>query len=95
MRFGGTRPDNWEVHLETDRKWPWTDGIRHIVDWIRLGQAPVITAEHGYHTLEIMIKAKEAGADGQAREIESRFEPPNFDVPKNRVAHHLEHNPSR
>ena len=39
---------------------------------------PLITPEHGFHALEIMIKAQESGRDGQARLIESTFTPPTF-----------------
>lgn len=86
---------NWQVFLETDRKWPWTDGIRHTVECIQTGEAPLVTAEHGLHTLEIMVKAKEAGADGRAREIKSRFDPPTFNLPDSETSHHLDHSPSR
>lgn len=68
----------WQVFGETDPAWPWVDGLRHLVDCIRAGTRPLITPEHAYHVMEIMIKAQEAGRDGQARAIESTFPQLNF-----------------
>lgn len=68
----------WQLFDETDADWPWTDGLRHLVECIQTGTRPIITPEHGFHALEIMLKAKDAGRDGQARMIESTFTPPSF-----------------
>jgi hypothetical protein len=67
--------DAWMVYDETDPAWLWTDGLRHLVDCIRTGEKPLITPEHAYHVLEVMIRAKESAADGHARSIESTFSP--------------------
>jgi predicted dehydrogenase len=79
----------WQLFSESDPSWPWTDGLRHMVECIREGVRPIITPEHGYHVLEIMLKAQEAGRDGQARAIESTFTPPSFEEGTRRgaVAH--------
>ena len=71
----------WQLFDETDADWPWTDGLRHLVECIQTGTRPIITPEHGFHALEIILKAKEAGRDGQARMIESTFTPPSFALP--------------
>ncbi len=76
----------WQVFGETDPAWPWVDGLRHLVECIRAGTKPIITPEHAYHVTEIMIKAQEAGQDGQARMIESTFPPLNFFDPAERAA---------
>ena len=68
----------WEVFAETDPAWPWTDGLRHLVDCIEDGRTPVIRPEHGYHALEIMLAAQAAGRDGVAREIQSDFPDPVY-----------------
>jgi predicted dehydrogenase len=68
----------WEVFAETDPAWPWTDGLRHLVDCIEFGREPLIRPEHGYHALEIMLAAQAAGADGRARAITSGFPPPDY-----------------
>jgi predicted dehydrogenase len=65
----------WQIFAEAAPDWPWTDGLRHLVACIRGGSRPLITPEHGFHVLEIMLKAQEAGRDGRAREITSTFAP--------------------
>ena len=68
----------WQI-FEDQSGWPWTDGIRHTIECIETGTAPVITPEHAYHVLEIMLKSMESGDNGQAIPIESTFTPPRFD----------------
>jgi predicted dehydrogenase len=70
----------WEVYDETEPTWPWTDGLRHLVECIETGQAPVIRPEHAYHALEIMLAAQAAGTDGLAREIASDFPEPDLEA---------------
>jgi len=67
----------WQV-FEEKSGWPWTDGIRHLVECIETGAAPLITPEHAFHVLEIMTKSMESGRTGRALDIESTFEPPRF-----------------
>ena len=69
----------WELHPESDPAWPWTDGLRHLVECIETGQEPVTRPEHAYHALEIMLAAQAAGADGRAREIASDFPAPDLE----------------
>jgi predicted dehydrogenase len=66
----------WELHPEADPAWPWTEGLRHLVECIETGLPPVIRPEHAFHALEIMLAAQAAGADGRAREITSDFPAP-------------------
>jgi predicted dehydrogenase len=68
----------WQIFEETDPNWPWTDGLHHLVECIEQGQRPIITPEHAYHVLEIMLKAQQSGREGQAKVIESTFTPPRF-----------------
>ena len=68
----------WELHPETDPTWPWTDGLRHLVECLETGREPVTRPEHAYHALEIMLAAQAAGADGRAREIASGFPAPDL-----------------
>ena len=69
----------WEIHPEPDPTWPWTDGLRHLVECIETGTEPVTRPEHAYHALEIMLAAQAAGADGRAREIRSDFPEPELE----------------
>ena len=63
----------WEVVPESDPSWQWTEGLRHLIDCIENGTAPITRPEHAYHALEIMLAAQAAAADGVAREIASGF----------------------
>jgi predicted dehydrogenase len=65
----------WELFPESAPGWHWTAGLRHLVDCIEAGREPVTRPEHAFHALEIMLAAKAAAADGQAREIVSDFPP--------------------
>jgi predicted dehydrogenase len=83
----------WQLHPESDPGWPWTEGLRHLVECIETGRSPVNTPDHAYHALEIMLAAQAAGRDGRAREIGSDFPAPRYpDVESEAVgAAHLQH----
>jgi predicted dehydrogenase len=85
----------WQVFKETDVNWPWTDGLRHLVECIRVGTKPLVTPEHAYHVLEIMLQAQASGQDGQAKLVQSRFTPPEFPEPGLAEAAHLTHDRTR
>jgi predicted dehydrogenase len=74
----------WESFDMGDRHWSWTDGLAHMVHCIRTGSTPIIQPEHARHSLEIMLAAQAAGADGRAREIKSTFKPLDFSKGKKR-----------
>jgi predicted dehydrogenase len=63
----------WEVVPETDRMWPWTDGLRHLVDCVERGVPTTTRPEHAYHALEVMLAAKRSAEEGRVVEIESSF----------------------
>jgi hypothetical protein len=66
------------------------------VECIEQGVKPVITPEHAYHVLEIMVKSMASGATGQSLAIESTFEPPRFDdAPVLGAGGHLAHDAGR
>ena len=82
----------WEVY-DHRSQWPWTDGIRDLIQAVHDGRAPVNTPEHAYHVLEIMTKSFESARLGQALPIVSTFTPPRFDKAGATVAPHLDHAP--
>lgn len=84
----------WQIFDETNRGWPWTDGFRHLVDCIQEGTEPVMTPEHAYHVLEVMVKAIESGRDGSVKDVESVFEAPVFEDEVGSEAAHLVHDRS-
>jgi predicted dehydrogenase len=85
----------WQLFQETNLSWPWTDGLRHLIECIQQGTRPIIKPEHAFHVLEIMLKAQESGRTGRAYEIESTFTPPTFEDEAETVPAHLVHDPSR
>lgn len=50
----------WQI-FQDESVWPWSDGIRHIIACIETGTPPVVTPEHAFHVLEIMLKSAESG----------------------------------
>jgi len=64
---------SWELVPESNPQWPWTDGLRHLVDCIESGSATVTRPEHAYHALEVMLAAKRSAEEGRVVEIESEF----------------------
>jgi predicted dehydrogenase len=70
----------WEVFPETDPTWPWTDGLRHLVDAVESGRPTVTTPEHAYHALEVMLAAMRSSREGRAIEIESTFPSLDYDL---------------
>ena len=85
---------SWQIFDETEPGWPWTDGLRHLIECIQSSVQPLITPEHAYHVIEIMLKALEAGRDGQTKTIDSTFTPPNFVENETETAAHLIHDRS-
>jgi hypothetical protein len=85
----------WQVFKETAPDWPWTDGLRHLVECIRQGSRLLITPEHALHVLEIMLNAQQSGREGRAIPIESSFMPPEFSESKPVEAAHLAHDRTR
>ena len=67
---------SWEIVPESNPQWPWTDGLRHLVDCIENGTPTVTRPEHAYHALEVMLAAQQSAAEGRVVEISSTF--PDF-----------------
>jgi hypothetical protein len=85
----------WQVYKETAPDWPWTDGLRVLVESIESRTPPAVTPDHALHVLEIMIQAQASGRDGEAKPIWSSFElPPAEDAAAAEPAH-LVHDRSR
>lgn len=63
----------WEIFPESDPNWPWTDGLRHLVETIETGTGTVTRPEHAYHALEVMLAAMRSAKEGRVVDIESEF----------------------
>src|SRR5439155_490928 len=72
----------WQVFKEAAPDWPWTDGLRHLVECIDRGSRPIVRPEHAFHVLEIMLKAQQSGREGRAIPIESSFTLPELSESK-------------
>jgi predicted dehydrogenase len=86
---------SWELFKETAPDWPWADGLPHLVESIRAGTRPLVTPEHAYHVLEILLAAEAAGRDGRSREIQSSFPPIALGEDAASVPAHLIHDRTR
>jgi predicted dehydrogenase len=63
----------WEINEESEPLWPWTAGLRHLVDCVAAGTRPVNRPEHALHGLEVMLAAQSSARDGRFVSIESGF----------------------
>ena len=84
----------WHFYEESDPHWHWAVGIDHLVDCIERGIRPVVQPEHALNVLEIMLKARESSADGQAKVLESRFQLLKFEELHAARQRHLVNGPS-
>lgn len=66
----------WQTYHSKSRYWPWTDGLRHLIDCVRRGERPYTRPEHAFHVLEIMLAAAEAARTGTTQAVHSTFVPP-------------------
>lgn len=67
-----TDAPGWTLYGEADPTWPWTAGLRHLVECV-LHEAPLLVRpEHAYHCLEVMIKAQIAAETGKSQDVLSR-----------------------
>jgi len=72
---------SWEVFGERDPHWPWTDGLRHLVDCIENGTQTVTRPEHAFHALEVMLAAKRSAAEGRVIDVTSPFPDLDYGTP--------------
>jgi predicted dehydrogenase len=86
---------SWRVFKETAPDWPWSDGLRYAVECLHNGVKPVVTPEHAYHVLEIMLKSQQSGREGRVLNIESSFERPKFEFRAGSEPAHLMHDRTR
>jgi predicted dehydrogenase len=85
----------WQVFKETAPDWPWSDGLRHLVDCIRHNKTPMVTPEYALHVLEILLKAQQSGREGRSIAIESTFKLPELEISTPTEAAHLQHDRTR
>ena len=70
----------WTTYAEVDPTWPWTDGLRHMIDCVLDGGDLLVRPEHAYHCLEVMVKAQMAAASGETQTVSSTIDPLPYDA---------------
>jgi predicted dehydrogenase len=84
----------WEVHEESDPGWPWTSGLRHLVECAARRTRPVNRPEHALHCLEVMLAARTSSREGRYITIESDFPALDYSqLPVNEHDHRRRHDP--
>jgi predicted dehydrogenase len=85
----------WELHEETDPKWPWTAGLRHLVECVAGGRPTVSRPEHALHCLEVMLAARTSAAEERYVAIESQFPPLDYSTVPSTAGdnHRRQHDP--
>jgi predicted dehydrogenase len=84
----------WTV-VEDRSTWPWTDGVRDLVDAIEAGRDATGDPAQACHVLEVMILAKEAARTGQTLAVTSTFAPPPLDPARAIRVGQADHDPLR
>ncbi|MFD3402260.1 Gfo/Idh/MocA family protein [Kribbella sp. NPDC058693] len=84
---------SWELVGERAPHWPWTDGLRHLVDSIESGTPTITRPEHAYHALEVMLAAKQSSTEGRVVDITSPFPDLTYNTPTPTEAPHPTHDP--
>ncbi len=72
---------SWELFGERDPHWPWTDGLRHLVECVENGTPTVTRPEHAFHALEVMLAAKRAATEGRVIDVTSTFPDLDYSAP--------------
>jgi predicted dehydrogenase len=85
----------WQCYNESRPDWPWTDGLRRLVECVHSGCRPDSAPEHALHVLEVMLRAKESGRSGKAMDIETTFPRRAFDEPLSETEAHRIHDRTR
>lgn len=69
----------WTVE-EPASRWPreddWVQGVAHLVDCVRHNTAPVNSATHARHVLDIMLTALRSAREGRALALQTTFSQP-------------------
>ncbi|MBN9690169.1 MAG: Gfo/Idh/MocA family oxidoreductase [Verrucomicrobia bacterium] len=77
----------WQVFGETHPDWPWTDGLRDLVEALMSGRSPALPPEHALHVLELIERARQSVQEGRTLALQSSFHPLSFSAPQLEAAH--------
>ncbi len=65
--------ETWERRATDQQGYTWQCGASYLARCLAEGAKPLMTVEHAYHTLEIMLAALEAARSGRRVDIRSTF----------------------
>ena len=65
--------EDWIVECRDQQGYDWQRGGSLIAECLATGKTPLMTAEHAYHVLDIMLAAHESAASGRRIAVESDF----------------------
>jgi len=66
---------SWAHRDARDRTWLWTDGLRDLVESLRVGRPPTAHADHDLHLLDILDAARRSARSGTTVAVDSGFLP--------------------
>lgn len=64
---------DWETRCTDQDGYGWQTGGRYIAECLATGKPSLMTAEHAFHALEVMLAAHESAATGRRVAVESGF----------------------
>jgi predicted dehydrogenase len=65
--------EEWEVRCEDQGDYGWESGGSYLAEKLAKGELALMTSEHAFHVLEVMLAAHESSRTGRRVEIDSRF----------------------
>jgi predicted dehydrogenase len=71
VRLKGSR--EWDTRATDQQGYTWQCGGSYLARCLAQGEQPLMTPEHAYHTLEVMLGALEAARTGRRVDIKSTF----------------------
>ncbi|MCS7310715.1 MAG: Gfo/Idh/MocA family oxidoreductase [Armatimonadetes bacterium] len=66
----------WKIVCEDQQGYNWNQGGSYLARCLATGEKPLMTAEHAFHVLEVMLAAQQSAQTGQRIAIHSRFSAP-------------------
>ena len=85
----------WECFNESRPDWPWTDGLRHLVECVHEGRDPDLPPEHALHVLEVMLCANRPVGKAEFVDVQSTIAPRKFNEPPRETQLHRIHDRTR
>lgn len=71
-----TETGAWKVVCEDQKGYNWNQGGSYLARCLATGEKPLMTAEHAFHVLEVMLAAQQSAETGQRVEVHSQFPTP-------------------